>query len=173
MRCPDYTSVKKIKFILIHEEVNQVGSFVWSHLRNLAKSASPVHIEAQGLLVDEQLDAKFKLDWRKFSRNFEYSIFFDEYNVGSTSDANLIFGTESYLPRMATFNFTADLFGESVNMFELSTRMQGFEHIVESVFGPKGPLNMKKFTDKFGFITKYFQDNTYTYDERASRFKLI
>lgn len=47
MRCPDYLTVKYIKYILQTEEVNQVGSFVWSHLKNTAKSASPVRVAAQ------------------------------------------------------------------------------------------------------------------------------
>ena len=158
MRCPDYISVMKIKNVLLDEEVNQVGSFVWSHLNNLAKTVSPVHLETQGLLVDKVLSNKFRLDIRKFSRNFEYSVFFDEYNFGTTSDANLIFGTESYLPRSVSLNFTTDLFGESVNLFELSLRMQGFEQYVESIFGPKGPLSSKRFADKFSFVTNYFKD---------------
>lgn len=159
MRCPDYMSIKIIKHVLHNEEVNQVGSFVWSHLTNLAKSASPVHVEAQGLLIDGDLGNKFKMDMRKFSRNFENSLFFDEYNFGANAATNVIFGTNSYMPRGVSFNFTADLFGESVNFFEISTRMEGFEHMVESIFGPKGPLNTQKFMEKFNGFMKYFRDN--------------
>lgn len=166
IRCPDYKTIKLIKWVLTHEEVNQVGSYVWSHLTNLAKSASPVNVEVQGLLVDEQLDTKYKMDIRKFSRNFENSLFFDEYNFGVRSDSNLIFGTNSYLPRMGTLNFTVDLFGESINLFELSSRMEGFEHFVESIFGPKGPLNAHGFHDKFGFITKFWEDTVINEDSK-------
>lgn len=158
IRCPDYKTINKIKRVLTFEEVNQVGSYVWSHLTNLAKSAAPVNVEIQGLLVDEQLDSKYKMDIRKFSRNFENSLFFDEYNFGVRSDSNLIFGTDSYMPRMASFNFTIDLFGESINLFELSSRMEGFEHFIESIFGPKGPLNASGFRDHFGFLTKLWED---------------
>lgn len=82
MRCPDYISIGSIKSILENEQINQVGSFVWSHLTNLAKSNSPVRIEAQGLLLNDELADKFKMDIRKFSRNYEHSLFFDEYNFG-------------------------------------------------------------------------------------------
>lgn len=164
MLCPTYSSVQRIKDILRNEEVNQVGSYVWSHLHNIAKSASPMNVEAQGLLVDEELASKFRLDIRKFSRNYEQSVFFDEYNFGVRSDADLIFGTESYMPRRVSFNLTADLFGESVNLLEVSTRMQGFERMVESVFGPKGPLNTKGFNEKFGFISKYWADTVNSED---------
>lgn len=156
MQCPDYISIKSIKYVLKTEEVNQVGSFVWSHLNNLAKSSSPVRVEAQGLLLDQDLGTKFNLDMRKFSRNFEKSIFFDEYNFGANAEANLIFGTESYIPRSASLNFTVDLFGESVNLFEISARLQGFEHMTEKMFGPKGPLNTEKFLEHFQFVRNYF-----------------
>lgn len=157
MRCPDYLTVKYIKYILQTEEVNQVGSFVWSHLKNIAKSASPVRVAAQALLGDDDLNKKYRLDFRKFSRNFEHSLFFDEYNIGSSSDANLIFGTDSYLPRSASYNLTVDLFGESVNIFEVSAYMQGFEHIVEGIFGPKGPLSSKGFSDNVEAVKNYFK----------------
>lgn len=85
MRCPDYMSINRIKKILEHEEINQVGSFVWSHLKNLAKSSSPIRIEAQGLLLNDDLTDKFNMDIRKFSRNYEHSLFFDEYNFGKFS----------------------------------------------------------------------------------------
>jgi Domain of unknown function (DUF1943)/Domain of Unknown Function (DUF1081)/Lipoprotein amino terminal region len=158
MHCPDYISIKMIKHVLVTEEVNQVGSYVWSHLNNLAKSASPVRIEAQGLLIDGDLSDKYKLDIRRFSRNYEYSLFFDEYNFGTTTDANLIFGTDSFMPRMATLNFTADLFGESINLFEFNARMQGFEHYLESLFGPMGAFSGKKVEERFNDVLQPFKD---------------
>lgn len=158
MRCPDYISIKLIKNVIKHEVINQVGSFVWSHLTNLAKSSSPVKVEAQGLLSDIDLNNKFNLDRRSFSRNFEHSLFFDEYNFGANSDANVIFGTESYLPRTASYNFTVNLFGESINVFELTAHMQGFEHMVESIFGPNGAYNEEGFKRKLGTWANYFKD---------------
>lgn len=158
MRCPDYISIKLIKNVLKHEVINQVGSYVWSHLKNLATSSSPVKVEAQGLLSDIDSSNRFNLDIRRFSRNFEYSLFFDEYNFGGNSDANVIFGTESYLPRTASYNFTIDLFGESINVFELTAHLQGFEHMAESIFGPNGAYNEEGFNRKVGYWTSYFKD---------------
>lgn len=163
MRCPDYLTVKQIKYILQNEEVNQVGSFVWSHLRNIAKSASPVRVPAQGLLVDDDLGKKYSLDFRKFSHNFEHSLFFDEYNFGVNSDVNLIFGTDSYMPRSASYNFTVDLFGESVNIFEVSAYMQGFEHMVEGIFGPKGPLSTRGFSENVEAVKNYLKEKVSPY----------
>lgn len=158
MKCPDYISMKHIKYVLKNEEVNQVGSFVWSHLKNTARSASPVRVEAQGLLVDDDLDAKYRMDWRKFSRNFERSIFFDEYNLGASGELNLIFGTDSYMPRSTSMNFTFDVFGESINIFEVDAYMQGFEHMVEGKFGPKGPLSTEEFSKKLDAATQFVKE---------------
>lgn len=163
MRCPEYLTVKHIKYVLQNEEVNQVGSYVWSHLKNIAKSASPARVAAQALLGDDDLGNKYQMDFRKFSHNFEHSIFFDEYNVGVSSDSNLIFGTDSYMPRSASYNLTVDLFGESVNIFEVSAYMQGFDHIVEGIFGPKGPLSTKGFTDNVEAIKDYFKEKVAPY----------
>lgn len=160
MRCPDYQSIQEIKKVLQEEEVNQVGSYVWSHLTNLAKASSPIWVEAQGLLIDGDLGSKFHMDVRKFSRNYEHSLFFDEYNFGVNADSNVIFSTDSYLPRTLNFNFTVDLFGESVNLLELSTRIEGFEHFVESLFGPKGDYNREWFQKKMDFIPDYIKEKS-------------
>lgn len=160
MRCPDYQSIQQIKQVLQEEEVNQVGSYVWSHLTNLAKASSPVWVEAQGLLIDGDLGQKYNMDRRKFSRNYEHSMFFDEYNFGVNSDSNVIFSTDSYLPRSVNFNFTVDLFGESVNLLELSARMEGFEHFVESLFGPKGDYNRDWFKEKMAFIPDFLREKS-------------
>lgn len=73
---------------------------------------------------------------------------------------NLIFGTDSYLPRMASLNFTADLFGRSVNFFEFTARAEGFEELVSSIFGPKGPLNRSVFKKKLSFLNRWLGDDS-------------
>lgn len=156
MRCPDYNVVKIIKHTLKVEEVNQVGTFVWSHLTNLYNSASPTRIEIQSLLTDRDLDDKFNSDRRKFSRNYDGSFFSKEYNFGANYQGNLIFSPKSYIPRSATFNVTFDLFGESVNVFELTTRLEGLEYYAEKLFGPDGPYNNEKVSGFFkNFLRNY------------------
>ncbi|XP_054083621.1 apolipophorins [Zeugodacus cucurbitae] len=141
MICPDYHAIKKIKHTLKIEEINQVGSFVWSHLKNLAKSSSPLNIAVQSLLLDDDISNKYELDMRKFSRNYQQNLFFDEFNFGSTIDLNVIFGTESSLPRMMTFNFTSNLFGHSINFLELTTRSEGFDELISSFIIPEDWFN--------------------------------
>jgi Lipoprotein amino terminal region len=50
MKCPTYLTVNNIKAFLLNERVNQVGSFVFSHLINMARTSSPQKIELQALL---------------------------------------------------------------------------------------------------------------------------
>lgn len=59
-----------------------MGSFIWSHLQNLLKSAIPSRVEIQSLLADKELVKKFNSDARKFSNNYEGSVFFEEFNFG-------------------------------------------------------------------------------------------
>lgn len=92
------------------------------------------------------------MDFRKFSKNYEQSLFFDEYNFGVTGEANVIFGTESYIPRSFSFNGTVNLFGGSMNPFEFNIRMQGLEKYIESIFGIDAPLNFEKLVQNFKFI---------------------
>ncbi|XP_029160980.1 apolipophorins isoform X2 [Nylanderia fulva] len=157
MHCPDYNVIKTIKHTLKMEEVNQVGSFVWSHLVNLYNSASPTRVEIQSLLTDRDLDNKFNSDVRKFSRNYENSFFSKEYNIGANYQTNLIFSPKSYVPRSFTFNVTTDLFGQSVNLFEITTRMEGLEYYAENLFGPNGVYNNEKVSNHLRTFLRYFR----------------
>ncbi|KAL2717243.1 hypothetical protein V1478_012943 [Vespula squamosa] len=157
MRCPDYNVIKTIKHALQVEEVNQVGSFVWSHLNNLYTSSSPTQVEIQSLLTDKDLGTKFNGDIRKFSRNYEGSFFSEEYNFGANHQSNLIFSPKSYIPRTASFNMTIDLLGESINLFEVSMRMEGFEYYAENLFGPDGSYSNEKVSNHFRNLIRNFR----------------
>ncbi|XP_014226324.1 uncharacterized protein LOC106652091 isoform X2 [Trichogramma pretiosum] len=158
MRCPDYNVIKIIRHTLEEEEVNQVGSFVWSHLKNQLTSSSPSRIEIQSLLTDRDLGNKFNSDLRKFSRSYESSFFSEEYNFGANQQTNLVFSPKSYVPRTVNFNLTVDLFGESVNLFEVGMRAEGLEFYAESLFGPKGPFSGVKVADHFRQFVRQFRD---------------
>ncbi|XP_014467442.1 PREDICTED: uncharacterized protein LOC106740686 [Dinoponera quadriceps] len=157
MRCPDYNVVKTIKHALKVEEVNQVGTFVWSHLTNIYSSSSPTKIEIQSLLTDRDFSNKFNNDMRKFSRNYDSSFFSEEYNIGANYQTNLIFSPKSYMPRSLMFNVTADVFGESVNLFEITARMEGLEFYAENLFGPNGIYSNEKISGHIRDILRRFR----------------
>ncbi|KAH3731000.1 hypothetical protein DPMN_057004 [Dreissena polymorpha] len=81
---------------------------------------------------------EFDLDKRKFSRNYEGSIFVDKFNTGAKFEGDLIWSQKSFIPRSAAVNLTIDLFGHSVNLLELGGRAEGLEIFMETLFGPNG-----------------------------------
>ncbi|XP_075986269.1 apolipoprotein lipid transfer particle [Anticarsia gemmatalis] len=148
MKCPDLGTLRKIFHTLRHESVNQATTFVWSHLKNLGESSLPSRVEIQGLLTGNQIPhLDDSPDFRMYSRNYEQSIFFDQYNAGGNYEANVIFSPDSYIPRSMSVNLTVDMFGESINVFEMKARVEGFERYFESFFGDNGPLNKNKWAE--------------------------
>lgn len=60
-----------------------MATFVWSHLSNLEQSSLPSRVEIQGLLSGNPMpQLQDDPDFRLFSRNYEQSVFFDQYNAG-------------------------------------------------------------------------------------------
>ncbi|XP_045507000.1 apolipophorins [Colias croceus] len=149
MRCPNLGTIRKVFHALRHEPVNQVATFVWSHLNNLGQSSLPSRVEIQGLLSGHEMpQLEDNPDFRMFSRNYEQSVFFDQYNAGGNYEANVIFSPDSYIPRSLSLNLTVDMFGESINLLEIKARGEGFERYFESIFGNNGPLNKEKVVDR-------------------------
>nr|XP_034825791.1 apolipophorins [Maniola hyperantus] len=149
MRCPNLSTIRKIFHALRHEPVNQVATFVWSHLNNLGHSSLPSRVEIQGLLSGNTMpQLEDNPDFRMFSRNYEQSVFFDQYNAGGNYEANVIFSPDSYIPRALSLNLTIDMFGESINLLEIKARGEGFEKYFENLFGNQGPLNKNKLNEK-------------------------
>lgn len=138
MTCPTPQVLAAVRDRLTSEGVNQVGSFVWTHLTNLQESAAPGKEWARLLIGEELLANKFTTEALRFSRNYESSFFMNEINLGAAVESNVIFSSKSYLPRSAMLNLTLDLFGESVNLFEVGGRIEGFENYLERLFGPDG-----------------------------------
>ena len=137
MECPSEDVLMAIKELLEQEEVNQVGSFIWTHLTNLMESSSPLKQETQEILENISLEKKFNLDQRKFSRNIELSGFSTMLNVGASVESNLIFSTKSWIPRSASVDLTVDMFGQSVNLIEMGGRVEGADKVLERMFANK------------------------------------
>ena len=127
-----------IKYTLEREEVNQVGSFVWSHLTNLMETSNPLKQDIRSILEDESLKKDFNMDSRKFSRNYEWSFFLEKLNTGASVESNMIWSSKSFIPRSLMANLTVDLFGQSVNLLEIGGRIEGLEYFMETYFGPNG-----------------------------------
>ena len=141
MACPEGTTLDRVLRILETEPINQVGSFIWTHLTNLQETSNPLKQQIRAILENEVLKKAFDLDKRKFSRNLEWSLFSELINMGGSVESNVIFSENSFLPRSAMVNLTIDMFGQSVNLLEMGGRMQGMEQMLEKFFGPGGEMH--------------------------------
>lgn len=54
-------------------------------------------------------------------------------------------------------NFTLDLFGETVNVGEVETRIEGMEYLIESIFGPGGPISASTVNSHVDRALRYFR----------------
>ncbi|XP_024085563.1 apolipophorins [Cimex lectularius] len=155
IRCPSYIILKEIRNILEDEEYNQVGSFVWSHLKNQMKSAQASRVEIQAMLQDEELSDKFNKDIRQYSHSYETSFYLNRFGLGGFYETHIIFSHKSYIPRSLMFNFTLDIFGESINVYEITFHIEGLEWYAEKLFYADGPFSkdaMDKFVKLFRFV---------------------
>lgn len=134
--CPHVAD--KLKEILDKETVNQVGSFITSHLRNLRASTDPNKAAAKNLLGHIKPRIKFPEDFRKFSFNNELSYNLEAFGIGSSAESNVIYSQNSFVPRSTSLNLTAEVFGQSFNFLELDTRVENLDRVIEHYFGPKG-----------------------------------
>ena len=140
VHCPSEATIDNIKAVMIDEPINQIGSFVWTHLTNLQETTSKDtwKMKLKNIVGSDFIQNKWNTDPRKFSRNIEISYHSNDLRVGGTLDSNIIFSEKSYLPRSATVNITTNLFGENINLLEFGGRFEGFEDTVEDFFGPEG-----------------------------------
>ena len=140
VECASPEVANTLKEILDKETTNQVGSFITSHLRNLRASADPSKQDAQRQLGLIKPRKKFPEDFRKFSFNNELSYSIDAFGLGSTTESNVIYSQDSFIPRSASLNLTTEIFGRSLNFLELNGRVENLDRIIERFVGPKGYL---------------------------------
>lgn len=131
----------EIAKLLETEPVHQVGSFIKSHLSNLRSSTDLHREKARHDFADVYTSKKFPSDLRKFSFNHEFSYEFGSLGLGGSTDTNVIYSQNSFLPRTIRTNITGELFGTSFNVFELNGRQENLETLLERYFGPKGFFN--------------------------------
>uniref|UniRef100_A0A131YSR5 Vitellogenin B n=1 Tax=Rhipicephalus appendiculatus TaxID=34631 RepID=A0A131YSR5_RHIAP len=149
MNCPTMQDIMNIKKMLEKEEINQVGSFIWSHLKNLQKTDSPTKMAVRSLVSGIYVPGKFDSDARKSSQNIEWSELSEKYNVGGTAEGNVVYSPKSFIPRSINLNLTVDLFSHSINIFEVGGRAEGYDHMLESLLAPKSHLRRTNEVDSF------------------------
>ncbi|XP_063988684.1 apolipophorins [Diachasmimorpha longicaudata] len=145
--CPCGKVANRIREVIDKETVNQVGSFVTSHLKNLRASTDPSKANAKKYLQEIKPRGKFPIDFRKFSFNNELSYKIDKLGVGSTIEQNIIYSQKSWLPRSTSLNLTTEIFGRSFNFLEVDTRIENLDRLIEHYFGPKGIIRRSDLAD--------------------------
>lgn len=117
-----------------------------SHIRSIKASANPDKDLAKKYL-GFSVPKRFPIDLRKWSYNGEFSYAFDTLGVAASSEANIIYSQDSFLPRSTSLNLTAQVFGHTFNFLEIQTRQENFDKLVEHYFGPKGIVRTSSFGD--------------------------
>ncbi|XP_038048374.1 uncharacterized protein LOC119722369 isoform X2 [Patiria miniata] len=150
MTCPSEDIMAAVKEVMMEEESDQVGSYVWTHLSNLNETSDPQKQHLKRWVQDSGImGTNLKLDLRTASRNVELSWYKDDIASGLTIDADMVFSKKSFLPRELKLNNTVSLFGYAVNLFEIGGRMEGMHQFLESFFGPRGYLKENSVQDLF------------------------
>ncbi|XP_028142993.1 apolipophorins isoform X2 [Diabrotica virgifera virgifera] len=145
-KCPNAKVGNVVKALLEKEQSYQVGGFIASHIRNLKASANPDKQVAKQFL-GLNVPKRFPVDPRKWSYNGEVSYAVDTLGAAASSEANVIYSPNAFLPRSTNLNVTAELFGHSFNFLELSLRQQNLDRLVEHYFGPKGVINTASLSE--------------------------
>ena len=74
-----------------------------------------------------------------------------------------VFHPESFVPRTLNFNLTTNLFGFSVNAFEINARMEGVEMLLSKYFGSNG-----YFSDEYAKQLFKIPVETFTRSRRSN-----
>lgn len=62
----------------------------------------------------------------------------DILRFGGSAQSHLIYHPNSFFPRSAMVNVTVDVLGASINVLEAAARFEGFEILIEQMFGDDG-----------------------------------
>ncbi|XP_064081934.1 uncharacterized protein LOC135198290 [Macrobrachium nipponense] len=131
----------RIEHLLKMEEVNQVGSYIWTHIQNLVgqPSSSYYNRELSRLAAHHSLHAKFSTNGFRTSRNYRYARFSDIVNeYRRSAESNVIFTPKSYVPHQTSVNLTLEMAEKSLNLLEFGGDFSGLEKYIESFFGKDG-----------------------------------
>ncbi|XP_045119855.1 uncharacterized protein LOC123509550 isoform X2 [Portunus trituberculatus] len=125
----------RLQKMLEEEQVNQVGSFIWTHVHNLAEqpAASQEGQDLARLAAQLTLNNKFNTNPFQASRNYRLAQFSEAMGFGGIVDGNVVFSPESYLPQTAALNLTLQLLGKSVNVFEIGGNFKRMEDYVSGI----------------------------------------
>lgn len=154
MECPSGNLANEVQSMLDSEPINQVGSFVNTHLDSVRASTDPKRESTRAHFRNLRTNKKFPFDPRRYSFNREVSYAIDSIGLGSSVDGSIIYSQQSWLPRSVRMNVTGNLFGSAFNIFELAARQDNLEHLIEHYFGPQGVFPRMSKQELFDIIKR-------------------
>lgn len=154
VECPSGALANEIQALLNTEPINQVGSFINTHLDSVRASTDPKREATRAHFRNLRINKKFPFDPRRYSFNRELSYAIDSMGLGSAVDASVIYSQQSFLPRSVRLNVTGNLFGSVFNMLEVSARQENLESLIEHYFGPRGVFNRMSKQELYDAITQ-------------------
>jgi hypothetical protein len=145
MKQPSRNNLREVVSILKNERVNQMRSFMSSHIGSIMESEEPtlkdMKKELEIVIAGEQLP-EIEQDLKKLSRHIEFSKAFKlpyvNQTVAAQLQSNLIYHPEGILPRSLMLNLTVNILGRSLNLIETGVDAEGMEPLLEGLFGPQG-----------------------------------
>lgn len=140
IECASGALANDVQAMLDSEPINQVGSFINSHLNSIKTSTDPKREGIRAHFRNLRTNKKFPFDPRRYSFNREVSYAIDSLGLGSSIDHSVIYSQQSFLPRSLRLNVTGNLFGSAFNILELSARQENLESLIEHYFGPRGVI---------------------------------
>lgn len=158
VECPSGALANDIQALLDSEPINQVGSFVNTHLDSVKASTDPKREATRAHFKNLRTSKKYPFDPRRYSFNREISYAVDSLGLGSAVDASVIYSQQSFLPRSGKLNVTGNLFGSAFNILEISARQENFESLLEYYFGPRGVIAKMSPQEIYDAIAKEVSD---------------
>ena len=68
----------------------------------------------------------------------------NKFNIGGVAEADVIMDSNTWVPRSARLNLTAQLFGRSVNVLEIGGRQEGMNFWLEELLSDYGLISRPK-----------------------------
>ncbi|KPI95250.1 Apolipophorin [Papilio xuthus] len=155
--CPCGKSASEIKNLLDSEPVHQVGRFITTSLRHIRSSANPDKQLARLHYGQIGTPNRFNVDDRKYSFYREGSFNLDALGAGGSVEQTVIYSQDSFLPRSASLNLTAEVFGHSLNVLEIGGRQGNLDRVIEHFLGPKGVLRTQKPQQIYDTLVERFE----------------
>ncbi|CAH2060387.1 unnamed protein product, partial [Iphiclides podalirius] len=155
--CPCGKSANEIKTLLDSEPVHQVGRFITLSLRHIRSSSNPDKRLARLHYGQIGTPNKFNIDDRKYSFYREQSFNIDALGAGGNVEEMIIYSQDSFLPRSASLNLTAEVFGHNLNILEVGGRQGNLDRVIEHFLGPKGFLRSNKPQDIYDSLVERVQ----------------